>query len=61
MMITGHPLPSVWQVHILIMLPTAGWAIYKKQHVTWVLVLYLCQTLWAAGMTGRTVAKYVSD
>lgn len=40
---------------------SAAWAIYKEQHGTWVMVLYLCQTLWAAGRTGQKVVDHVSD
>lgn len=39
----------------------AGWAIYKEQHVLWALLLFLCQTVWAAGRTGQRVLDHVSD
>ncbi|CAK0737986.1 hypothetical protein CVIRNUC_000977 [Coccomyxa viridis] len=48
---------------VLLLAPVAAsaWAIYKEQHGTWVMVLYLCQTLWAAGRTGQKVVDHVSD
>ena len=39
----------------------AGWAIYKEQHVLWALLLFLSQTVWAAGKTGQRVLDHVSD
>ena len=49
-----NPTQALWVL-------SAAWAIYKEQHGTWVMVLYLCQTLWAAGRTGQKVVDHVSD
>ena len=41
--------------------PYAGWAIYKEQHMLWAALLFLSQTVWAAGRTGQRVLDHVSD
>ncbi|CAL5224011.1 g6630 [Coccomyxa viridis] len=53
----GRALP----VLLLAPIVASGWAIYKEQHVLWALLLFLCQTVWAAGRTGQRVLDHVSD